>query len=527
MMILEVRAKLRIVFKAAIWIVLGVAPVAIDRLTAGESLSNSAVDTFNIRVGTQTFGGRYQFTTNTLLVETSEAIRNIGSDVIKFYLGRGFTAQYRIALPSSIASLTALARDEPSCRRVLDMPFRHILVWAYCFSTGLDAYWADGMSTSERQKEYAEMYEFTHHLLTTYNGSGKSFYLGHWEGDWYLLPGYGTTNNPSPTAIQGMRDWLNTRQQAVDDANRATPHTNVSVFVYAEVNRVRDAMDHGTNSNRRLVNTVLPAVTNLDFVSWSSYDGQDLPASELVQTLNYIESQLSTNKAAVISGRRVFVGEYGWGGSRASDAQEPLTRLFIRNLLNWGARFILFWEIYNNEPDRSYWLIDSTGRRTPCYSLHERYANQARLQVAQFLQDKARLPSDSEFAAMMAPTIGTPLAPSVALTVSNGPALEITASSAHLEGFVTQGIYGSEQARLWLYWGRTDGSTNIDAWDHALDLGTNTRFGPAKFCGAISGLNSATAFYYRFRAAQATDEAWAPVSSTFLTLPLPPRVKKP
>ena len=39
-----------------------------------------------------------------------------------------------------------------------------------------------------------------------------------------------------------MIDWLNNRQQAVDDAQRDTTFTNVNVFCYAEVNRVRDAM---------------------------------------------------------------------------------------------------------------------------------------------------------------------------------------------------------------------------------------------------------------------------------------------
>lgn len=494
------------------------------RDVAAATLSDPAVDAFNIRVGTQTFAGRYQFTTNTLLVETAEAIRGMGSDVIKFYLGRDFSRQYRLSVPGSVTNLTTLARDEPSCRRVMDMPFRHTIVWAYCFSTLSDTYWADGMSASERQKEYAELYGFTRHLLTTYQNSGKSFYLGHWEGDWYLLPGYVTTNNPSATVIQGMRDWLNTRQQAVDDANRDTPHTNVSVYAYAEVNRVRDAMVNGTNSNQRLVNKVLPAVTNLDFVSWSSYDGQDLSASELTRTLNYIESQLPTNKAAVIPGRRVFIGEYGWGGSYSSAAQEPRTRAYLRNLLKWSPRFILFWEMYNNELDRSYWLIDSKGQRTPCYDLHARYANLARLRVAQFRQDNARLPNDDEFAALVLPSLATPLPAPVALTVSNGLALQISSNTARLEGALVQGIYGDEQARIWLHWGRTDGGTNTDTWDNALDLGLNTRFGTSTFSGSISGLRPGTEYFYRFRATQPTGAEWAPASSTFRTPPPPPRL---
>ena len=207
----------------------------------GGVLSDPAVDAYNLHLGTQTFAGRYQFTTNSLLVETAEAIRELGSDIIKFYHGKNYPAQYRITLKANVTNLVTLARDEPSCRRVLDMPFRHLVMWAYPFST-TDSGWASGYNATLRVNDYRELYELTRYLLTNYNHSGKSFYLGHWEGDWYLLPNYNTATNPTPTAIQGMIDWLNNRQKAIDDAKRDTPHSDVSVFGYAEANRVRDAM---------------------------------------------------------------------------------------------------------------------------------------------------------------------------------------------------------------------------------------------------------------------------------------------
>jgi len=61
--------------------------------------------------------------------------------------------------------------------------------------------------------------------------SGKTFYLGHWEGDGYLAP---WTTNPPPAAIQGMIDWLNNRQQAIDDAKRDTAFQDVNVFCLAD-----------------------------------------------------------------------------------------------------------------------------------------------------------------------------------------------------------------------------------------------------------------------------------------------------
>jgi len=226
-------------------------------------LSDPAVDAYNVRVGTQTFAGLYQFTTNTLLVETAQAIQTMGSGVIKFYLGSDAPLQSRVSLGPNITNLLTLVRDEPSYHRVLDMPFQHFVMWAYPFGNS----WPfDGYSASERADDYREIYDLTAYLLTNYNNSGKTFYLGHWEGDWYLLPNFFTATNPSPIAIQGMIEWLNNRQKAVDDARLAVAHSNVNVFNYAEVNRVLDATSGNTNINQRMINRVIPFVTNLDYL---------------------------------------------------------------------------------------------------------------------------------------------------------------------------------------------------------------------------------------------------------------------
>src|ERR1017187_5747512 len=305
----------------------------------GASLSDPAVDTYNVRAGTQTFAGLYQFTTNTLLVETAQAISEMGSGVIKFSLGTEVSRQSRINLGPNITNLLTLVRDEPSYHQVLDMPFQHFVMWAYPFG---NAWPFDGYSVSERADDYREIYDLTRYLLTNYNSSGKTFYLGHWEGDWYLLPNYNTSTNPTMTAIQGMIDWLNNRQKAVDDARSATPHSNVEVFNYTEVNRVLDATSGNTNINQRVINSVVPFVTNLDCLSYSSYDVMDASASTLWSTLDYMQSMLPTNKASAIPGARLWIGEYGWG-TLDNTTQEQNSRAYIQRLLSWtpGPRFIL------------------------------------------------------------------------------------------------------------------------------------------------------------------------------------------
>lgn len=491
------------------------------RLWAG-TMSDPRVDAYNVRLGTQTFSPLYQFTAESKLLETARAIRGMGSDIFKGYLGPEYQRQNGVQPTGSLTTLTLLARGEPSMRQVLDLPFRHYLLWAYPLTAG---WWADGYSSAERQKEYDEIFALARYFLTNYNNTGKTFYLGHWEGDWHLLGNYDATRNPSPTAIQGMRDWLNNRQKAVDDARAGTPHTNVQVYLYTEVNRVRDAMADQPATNQRVINQVVPFVPDLDFVSWSSYDGQNLSAADLAMTLDYIAARLPTNKTASIAGRRVFVGEYGWGGTKTAAEQEPVTRAYMRELVKWGCPFVLFWEMYNNEPDRKYYLIDPTGRPAPCYFLHQRFYNQARLTLAKFLQEHERLPSAREFENIAYALLARPFDAPVGLRVANLQPVAVTADSATLKGTLTQGIYGEDWAEVAVFWGTTDGGTNAAAWNHQTRLGANRQFGTAVFATNLAGLAPRTEYAFRFFARNGTSEAWAPAAGTFTTLEPPPRIQ--
>jgi len=481
-------------------------------------LSDPQVDAYNVRVGTETFAGLYKFTTNTLLVETAQAITNLGSDTIKFYMGNNTSGQSGVTLTSNITNLLTLARDEPSYRTVLDMPFRHFIIWEYPFSNP-DAPFQDGNYTStEQANDYREMYDLTCYLLTNYTGSGKTFLLGHWEGDGYLDVNNWTTN-PSPAVVTGMILWENTRQKAVDDAKANTHSTNVSVYYYAEANRVRDAMLNGTNNNVRMINAVVPYVTNLDYLSYSSYDGMNLTNSDLYTTLNYMQAHLPTNKAGSVPGERMWIGEYGWGGNSTA-SQEPLNRSYIQRLLGWNyagqcLQFILFWEIYDNEAGKNYCLIDSNHVQVASWFLHQRFISQARLLTAQFKETNGRLPTDTEFSSLMIPLLNQPLPAPVNLTVANGPATGVSSNSTAVAGTVAQGIYGSEEATLWVYYGPQDGGTVKGNWQQAILVAVNTNFNPVSLSTTLNGLAPGTTYYYRFYATNSSGEAWAPASAFF------------
>jgi hypothetical protein len=501
------------------------AVLAMLQTSPAANLADPQVDAYNVRVGTETFAALYKFTTNSALVETAQAITNLGSDTIKFYLGTAAAYQSGVTLPSNVTNLLTLVRDEPNYHQVLDMPFRHFVLWAYPFANS-DEWWGNGYNATQGANDYQEMYALARYLLTNYNNSGKTFYLGHWEGDGYLSVN-GWSTNPSMTTVQGMIGWLNNRQLAVDDAKRATIYTNVMVYNYAECNRVRDAMLNGSNNNVRVINYVVPYVTNLDWLSYSSYDSQDLSSADLYTTLNYMEARLPTNKAASVSGPRMWIGEYGWGYESVA-AQEPLDRSYIQRLLGWNWNgqclpFLLFWEMYSNyNPNgaTNFCLVDYTDSKVPSWYLQHYFFNQARLLSAQFKEIYGRLPTDTEFCSMTIPLLNQPLAAPIELAVANAGAASLSNDTATVFGTPSQGIYGDSEASLWVYYGPADGGTVAGAWASSRYVGVNTNFNPRTFSVVLDNLAPNTNYFYRFYAANLATNTWAQASAQFSTVTL-------
>jgi hypothetical protein len=371
---------------------------------------------FNYVLGSQTIGATYQFTPETLLVETAQALLDMGSNLIKFTMGRGYermmlkatrsafpeTIQYllnqgadaaakpRWQMPGaaplstppdpSIRTLAGLASREPSYRRVFDMPFAYYLIWTYAFTPG---WWLDGFSPASREREYQEIYAFAAHLLKTYNGSGKTFLLGHWEGDWHLrpwqLPWFKDARPGAALTgknLQGMIDWLATRQKAIEDAKRAIPHHGVHVYQYTEANLVHEAIA----GRPSVAKDVIPNV-DIDYVSYSTYDSLGDITGKMPVALDYLHSRLRPKPS--IRGPRVFIGEYGFPARTNSEAErDRKSREVMRIGLAHGCPFILTWQMYNNEysdgAENGYWLIDDKGVKTPLWHTHHDFYKAAR-----------------------------------------------------------------------------------------------------------------------------------------------------
>ncbi len=356
------------------------------------------VDTLNLFLGTQTIGVKYGFTGETRLVETAARIREMGSNLLKITLSGKMDQAYGLPKRDDVRSLTDLVSRDPSVKRVLDMPFAYYHFWVYPFSHP-DSSWKDGFSEPEHKAEYDEVRALADYLLKTYAGTGKTFFFGHWEGDWSLLAGYNKNLDPAPEAVQGMIDWLNARQDAVDDAKRENPASDVRIYNYTEANLVQKGM----KGKPCVVNSVLPH-TRVDYVSYSCYDTinphKGNTRQALREALDYIESKLPPKPE--IKGKRVYIGEYGFplSAAKTPENQDLWSRDVCRAAVEWGCPFVLYWEMYCNEiadgKHRGFWLIDDQNRKQPLYFAHQRYYEGMRRFAADYAAKYGRQPADPE-----------------------------------------------------------------------------------------------------------------------------------
>jgi hypothetical protein len=215
-------------------------------------------------------------------------------------------------------------------------------------------------------------------LLETYRDSGKTFVLQNWEGDWSLRGG-APGNDPSPGNVKGMIDWFNARQDGVDAARRRVNARGVNVYHATEVNHVARAMKH---DGVTVTNDVLPH-THCDLYSYSAYDVPTHDAEQFRVALDYLKAKSPDSKQ--FGADNVYVGEYGAPENVVGGPDEQLRRVrsATQTALHFGARYVVYWELYCNEPVRElttrptnddlrgFWLIRPDGSRPPVTAYFE------------------------------------------------------------------------------------------------------------------------------------------------------------
>jgi hypothetical protein len=121
----------------------------------------------------------------------------------------------------------------------------------------------------------------------------------------------------------------------------------------------------------------------------------------------------------------------------------------------------------------------------------------------------------------VSPLLNQPLPVAVPLVLTNLSASLQSDTTASVSATLSQNIYGDKQAGVWVFYGRTDGGTNLAGWESSRFVGANTHFNPGDFKITLSGLVSGTNYYFRFYAYNSDREAWS-MASQFTTETLDP-----
>ena len=343
---------------------------------------------FSYGLSCNTIGPAYNFTSEDRLTETAKILRNdIQTNSIKFALSYDHIASLKIDIPAGDKSLARLA-SLSGYKNTLDMDFETYVFWIYS-SKGSDWYSQGLYNKAMADKEYQDIYDLTKYLLETYNDTGKSFYMGNWEGDWHL-----TTfdqNEPALSVVYGMHEWFSMRYKAIEDARRDVKHSNVNVYSYLEVNMV---VGIPTSNGPRLVNTVLPYVKS-DYTSWSSYNCTgDFPnkaglADQYYKSgYNYIKSYAPPSD---IAGEKIIIGEFGFPDINNTPQQAvEFTNEDMYISFELGVPLLLYWELYCNEYNEvenrynGFWIIDNNNVKQPIYFYMQEFNAQARTWVTAY-----------------------------------------------------------------------------------------------------------------------------------------------
>lgn len=318
-------------------------------------------------LGVTHVSGKYALTEKPFLIEGAEAVHTLGAKVLKLWFYSIYEKQYgwHSDWPKDVPDLEALAKT-PYYEAVFAMPF-HTLVLETAEIGMRDNFWQQGLSDTDKQKVHDQAYRLARHLLTRYRGTGKTFVLQNWEADNVMKYALKDANPDTwDTAYQGMCDWINTRQAAVEQARRDCGTDGVQVLHAFEVNFVPSIKDIAEGKlyekgKPLVVDKVVPK-THCDLYSLSSWETW-APGKEdgLFDRLQYLASKAPHD--GIFGAENLMLGEFGasedgfekikknypvYQGDTSGAAFYALHRM-VDAALRAGVRYMIHWQIYDND----------------------------------------------------------------------------------------------------------------------------------------------------------------------------------
>lgn len=307
-----------------------------------------------------------------------DSIWNLDLPILKVYCTADYLADYPLqsSWSSTPTDLTELAQTDQFATQ-LNRAWHTVVLTCFTFANGTTNWWRVNPTNAKLNAEYEELSGLASYLLTTYSGSGKTFILQNWEGDWAFMDSTTVDTYVPREYVDRYSAFLGVRQKAVENARRSTAHSGVTVLNAIELNRVVDARYHP--ERRRIIRDIAKRVRP-DIISYSAYDGTIVDqgswgantAAWEAATEPVFTDALRSIKLA-FPGTPVQIGEFGYPENEApvtSDVPQMIQKTYDWSLAEDCNNF-LYWEVFDNEPGtppatyRGYWLIKPDGSVSP------------------------------------------------------------------------------------------------------------------------------------------------------------------
>ncbi|MBV9144846.1 MAG: hypothetical protein JO065_02945 [Acidobacteria bacterium] len=320
------------------------------------------------QVGITHTNGRYGFSNGNYLVEGAQKIADLGSPAIFLYMTPSFRSYYpdrgsQTWPAADPASLTQLAQTQPF-QTVFNMPFKTIVITAYGMVNG-DNVQAMGTDPNAAASEEQEFYDFARYLFSTYAGTGKTFIIKHWEGDFIGLNGFNPSQDISPAMVTNMISWLKARQRGITRARQDSGNpSGIGVFNAVECSLVLDLAQG--QSKVRVINAVVPQVVP-DMVTYSSWDstmqGNDAASASAALTLALNTIKQYAPDPLNLGDRRILISEYGLYETQYPNDAAWREQAILSTAKSAGLLGAFFWELFDNE------CKDASGNYLPVATL--------------------------------------------------------------------------------------------------------------------------------------------------------------
>lgn len=315
-----------------------------------------------MRIGIAHVAGKYNYpgVAGAQFTEGCNAIWDLGVRTLKIYCTSAYTsADYTRQTWTGSATTMKQLLQLPEYNAQLLRAWDRVILTGFTFANNPGGVvtngWRSDASTAYMDAEYVELREAAEYLLTAFNGTGQTFVIQNWEGDWAYMDSTNVDTYVSRPMLDRYAAWLGTRQRAIEDA-RAAVVSDCTVLHAIELNRVNDAR---LFPHRRRILTDIASRVQPDVISYSAYDstivdqgswGADL-AAWTAATVPMLTKCLRAMQEA-FPGVPIQVGEFGFPeGAELPPGRDvgDMIQVVYDICLAEGVTDFIYWEVFDNE----------------------------------------------------------------------------------------------------------------------------------------------------------------------------------